>query len=113
MNLFINDAGILKAQAPKGAVTESIARLIKENKESLISYLVQLSEINLQGNNSETKISVIHRSKEQTTYPVSFSQQRLWFIDKLQGGTPEYNMPMVFRVTGTFSLKVLTQVFET
>ncbi|RZF97656.1 non-ribosomal peptide synthetase, partial [Pseudoalteromonas sp. CO348] len=27
--------------------------------------------------------------------------------------TPEYNMPMVFRVTGTFSLKVLTQVFET
>ncbi|WP_462155614.1 amino acid adenylation domain-containing protein [Pseudoalteromonas piscicida] len=51
--------------------------------------------------------------REQTTYPVSFSQQRLWFIDKLQGGTPEYNMPMVFRVTGTFSLKVLTQVFET
>ncbi|MFK3873285.1 amino acid adenylation domain-containing protein [Pseudoalteromonas rhizosphaerae] len=33
---------------------------------------------------------------------LSFSQQRLWFIDKLQGRSVEYNMPAVFEVQGAF-----------
>ncbi|MCF6442786.1 amino acid adenylation domain-containing protein, partial [Pseudoalteromonas luteoviolacea] len=35
---------------------------------------------------------------------LSFAQQRLWFINQLQNGTPEYNMPAAFEVKGAFDL---------
>ncbi|AOT10861.1 non-ribosomal peptide synthetase [Pseudoalteromonas luteoviolacea] len=44
---------------------------------------------------------------------LSYSQQRLWFIDKLQEGTPEYNMPVAFNLSGKFDRELMTQVFST
>jgi amino acid adenylation domain-containing protein len=32
--------------------------------------------------------------------PLSFAQQRLWFIDRLQPGSAAYNIPMAYRVRG-------------
>ncbi|MEP7308952.1 MAG: amino acid adenylation domain-containing protein [Acidobacteriota bacterium] len=36
----------------------------------------------------------------QGPLPLSFSQQRLWFLDRIQVGTPTYNMPAAVRMTG-------------
>src|SRR6185295_4357571 len=32
--------------------------------------------------------------------PLSFAQQRLWFLDQLEPGNPFYNMALAFRVRG-------------
>jgi len=38
--------------------------------------------------------------------PLSFAQQRLWFIDQLKQGSPEYNMPVLQTVMGQFDVQI-------
>jgi hypothetical protein len=45
--------------------------------------------------------------------PVSFAQQRLWFMDQLHPGDFAYNVPFALRLRGHLQLDVLTQTFQT
>jgi amino acid adenylation domain-containing protein len=40
-------------------------------------------------------------------FPVSFSQLREWILDRMDPGTPNYNIPANFRITGPLSVPVL------
>ncbi len=40
------------------------------------------------------------RVPREKPLPLSFSQQRLWFLDQLEPGSPLYNMPLLLRVEG-------------
>ncbi|MES1241992.1 MAG: amino acid adenylation domain-containing protein [Acidobacteriota bacterium] len=46
------------------------------------------------------------------TLPLSFSQERLWFVDQLQPGTAVYNLPVFFRVDGRLSARLLEAVLS-
>ena len=46
-----------------------------------------------------------------TKIPLSFGQERLWFVDQLQG-TQAYHMPFVLRFEGALDVFILEQAFR-
>ena len=42
-------------------------------------------------------------------FPLSFAQQRLWFLDQWAPGNPFYNMPQALRITGRLHMAALEQ----
>jgi amino acid adenylation domain-containing protein len=51
----------------------------------------------------------IMRRQDTGSLPLSFAQQRLWFIDQLLPNNPAYNIPAVVRIEGVLNRKALQQ----
>src|SRR5690242_9046664 len=49
----------------------------------------------------------IERLSDTAEIPVSFAQQRLWFLDQLAPNNAYYNLPRVFRLTGPVDVQVM------
>ena len=56
----------------------------------------------LSGAEDRTALSPIARVARDQPLPLSFSQQRLWFIDELGEGSAHYNLPGYFLLHGAF-----------
>jgi amino acid adenylation domain-containing protein len=54
-------------------------------------------------------IAVIPREGE---IPLSFAQQRLWFLEQLEPGRSIYNVPAVVRIRGALDLEILAWSFQ-
>ena len=51
----------------------------------------------------------ISRIRDQRPLPVSYTQERLWFLDQLEPGNAFYNIPFAFRCTGPLDETILQQ----
>src|SRR5687767_11600797 len=49
---------------------------------------------------------------ERKTAPLSFPQQRFWFMDQLEPGSSAYNSPMSVRLLGTLRFPALESSFN-
>jgi amino acid adenylation domain-containing protein len=47
------------------------------------------------------------KTRASRSYPLSFAQQRLWFLDQMVPGRPLYNVPLAARLTGPLNLEAL------
>lgn len=47
------------------------------------------------------------------SFPLSYAQEQLWFMDKLQPGSPVYNIPLYLPFQGSFDLGALKKALQT
>jgi amino acid adenylation domain-containing protein/non-ribosomal peptide synthase protein (TIGR01720 family) len=63
--------------------------------------------------NEGPSIPPIQRAPRDGALPLSFPQQRLWFLDQLAPGSASYNIPLALRLEGVLDLAVLREALET
>ncbi len=100
IKLWVEDDALC-CQAPKGTLTAEIKAELAEYKAEIIHFL-QPEEI--------THIPIAPKDKE---LPLSFAQQRLWFLDQLEGQRATYNMPAAIRLSGQLNESALQHALTT
>ncbi|WP_255208205.1 non-ribosomal peptide synthase/polyketide synthase [Myxococcus sp. AM009] len=56
---------------------------------------------------SATRLPPLTRAQGDGPAPLSFAQQRLWFLDQLQPGDVSYNMPSALQLSGALDVEAL------
>jgi amino acid adenylation domain-containing protein/FkbM family methyltransferase len=58
------------------------------------------------------EVAPMARASREGHLPLSFAQQRLWFIDQLEPDNPFYNIPTAFRLTGQLNVAALEKTLN-
>jgi acyl carrier protein len=61
---------------------------------------------------STQQLSPISPAPEDAELPLSFAQQRFWFLDQLNAGNAAFNIPAAVLLNGTLDQKALAQSFN-
>ncbi|MBI4782433.1 MAG: amino acid adenylation domain-containing protein [Oscillatoriophycideae cyanobacterium NC_groundwater_1537_Pr4_S-0.65um_50_18] len=103
----------LRCSAPEGTVTPELQAELAQRKPELISLLRHTAHANGHAHShAHGHASAIVRLPRERSLPLSFAQQRLWFLDQLVPENPFYNMPAAVQLQGHLNLKVLQQAFN-
>jgi amino acid adenylation domain-containing protein len=96
------ESGELKVSAPKGALTADLKTELGARKQEILALLGTAEESATP--NTLPPIARIDRSGD---LPLSYTQQRLWFLDQLEPGILTYNMWVVCRMHGPLVVDAL------
>jgi amino acid adenylation domain-containing protein/non-ribosomal peptide synthase protein (TIGR01720 family) len=96
----------LKYQAPQGAMTQEIKQEIGTRKPEIIAFL--RSAITP----SKTVESVISTVARTEALPLSFAQQRMWFLYQMDQQNSAYNEALTIRLTGRLNIDILEQTIN-
>nr|WP_244224482.1 non-ribosomal peptide synthetase [Corallococcus sicarius] len=58
------------------------------------------------------QVPPLKRASRDGALPLSFAQQRLWFLDQLEPGSTVYNVPSAVKLTGTLDVAALERSFD-
>ncbi|NQY62739.1 MAG: non-ribosomal peptide synthetase, partial [Alteromonadaceae bacterium] len=79
---------------------------VTTNKKRILAYIKKESR----------ELPLIVKQNNRKEIPLSFAQQRLWMLDKIDGGSAHYNMPGGLKLSGQLDIvaveKALTTIVE-
>ena len=96
----------LRYRAPAGAMTKEMRAVLVEQKAELLRFL----RLNNQIINTvaPAMLPVVRNNR----IPLSFAQERLWFINQLQPGGTGYNIPVTLCIVGGLRVEVLERTIN-
>jgi len=99
------EGGTVRIRARRGALPDELWSELKERRDEIHQLLKGLRET--------APVPPLLPQRRPSPLPVSYAQQRLWFIDRLEGGSTEYNAPEALRLRGALDHAALTRAIDT
>ena len=90
----------LRVAAPQGALTNEIRRELKDRRSELLDWLKR------QGSALQARPALVAQVRPERM-PLSYAQQRLWFLYQMEGAGATYNIPLALRLEGDLNTSAL------
>ena len=98
---FENNA--LRYSAPEGTITTELQTQLRERKTEMLEFF----KTNPSWNASTSELRQPLSRESHVVFPLSFAQQRLWFLAQLEGQSATYNIPATLHLSGKINETVL------
>jgi amino acid adenylation domain-containing protein len=93
----------LRYRAAKDSLTPELLAELKTQKAEIINFLRQITTA------ANSQIPPIVACERNGNLPLSFGQQRIWFLHQFEPNSSSNNMPVVVRFTGNLNVAVLEE----
>ena len=88
-----------------------LTKKLSPKKQELLELLLKERKKKIASTPEKPVSDRIARRKKHSPAPLSFAQQRLWFMDQLDPGTPAFNIPAAIRFLGPLDTDMLKRCF--
>ncbi|WP_413160445.1 amino acid adenylation domain-containing protein [Capilliphycus salinus ALCB114379] len=96
----------LRFSAPEEVLTDDFIAELKQRKSEIISFISEVQQ------SVQSPLEAIQPVSRQQDLPLSFAQQRLWFLEQLQPDTATFNIPTAVRLSGELNIGVFEQTLN-
>ncbi|WP_427161995.1 amino acid adenylation domain-containing protein [Aliinostoc sp. HNIBRCY26] len=96
----------LRYRAAKDSLTPELLAQLKTQKNAIVDFLRQVNSV------SNSQIPPIVPCPRNGSLPLSFAQQRLWFLHQFEPESSSNNMPVVVRFTGNLDINLLEKSLQ-
>jgi amino acid adenylation domain-containing protein len=96
----------LRFNAPQEAMTSELREELTQRKPEIVRFLRQFSD------DFHASMPRIQRAFRDGQIPLSFAQQRLWFLDKLDPGVPTYSVCDAIEINRQIDVEVLRRALN-
>jgi alpha-ketoglutarate-dependent taurine dioxygenase len=108
--LILSDISTLHILAARGNPMIDLAKLISDLSPAKRDTL--LRQLNMQSDRPAPALEPITVAESDAgPFPLSFGQQRLWFLQQLEPNNPAYNYPLLISLKGSLDIVALKRSF--